>query len=320
MEILNEQIKKSRPNLKDRSVQSYVFNIGKLHDKIYGDRDFKNIDWLKNKDDVDEAISDLKPSTQKSYLASIVVGLGTNKKYDDLKNDYREDMLNHITEYNELTQKQIKSKTQEENWTSMDKLRDVIKEYKRELTQKGIFKKTELNSKEQALLQKWMVGSLYITDDENPPLRNDFTPMKIITNKEYLKLSETEKNNNNYLVVVSRIKKFFSLGEYKTSGKYGIKIIPVGKKLNTVLNQYLKFNIDKEYLIYDAKGKPMNPNGLTKYLNRIFSPSGKSNISSTMIRHIFITEKFGGPKLDEKKVIADKMMHAVSTQDIYQKY
>ena len=320
MKDLAEKIKESRPNLKTRSIDSYVFNITKLHEKINGNKDFKNLSFLKDKDTVEDAIGDLKPATQKAYMATIVVVLGIDKKKnEDLIKLYRDNMLEQISDYNDIIQKQEKSKTQEDNWTTMAILKDVIKKYKRELTEKGILKKTELNSKENALLQKWMVGSLYVSDDDNPPMRLDFTPMKIIDNKKYIDLPEKEKNDNNYLVNINKSKKFFSLGEYKTSGKYGIKIIPVGKKLNTVLNIYLKYNNDKEYLIYDTKGQPMKPNGLTKYLNKIFSPSGKSNISSNMIRHIFISEKFGGPQLDEKKMIADKMMHNTTTQEIYRK-
>ena len=63
----------------------------------------------------------------------------------------------------------------------------------------------------------------------------------------------------------------------------------------------------------------MTPNGLTKYLNKTFEPTGKKNISSTMLRHIYISEKLGGPTLKEKKALADKMGHSVATQEIYKK-
>jgi hypothetical protein len=64
----------------------------------------------------------------------------------------------------------------------------------------------------------------------------------------------------------------------------------------------------------------MTPNGLTKYLNKTFEPSGKSNISSSLIRHIFITEKIGGPTLKEKQELADKMGHSVGQQELYKKH
>ena len=63
----------------------------------------------------------------------------------------------------------------------------------------------------------------------------------------------------------------------------------------------------------------MTPNGLTKYLNKTFEPTGKKNISSTMLRHIYITEKLGGPSIKEKKELADKMCHSVVQQEMYKK-
>ena len=63
----------------------------------------------------------------------------------------------------------------------------------------------------------------------------------------------------------------------------------------------------------------MTPNGLTKYLNKVFEPTGKNNISSTMIRHIFISEKIGGPTIKEKQELAEKMGHSTDTQEKYKK-
>ena len=99
---------------------------------------------------------------------------------------------------------------------------------------------------------------------------------------------------------------------------YGLKKINLGNKLNSVINIYQKFN-PGEYLIYNSRGEAMTPNGLTKYLNKIFEPTGKKNISSTMLRHIYISEKLGGPTLKEKMELADKMGHSVSTQETYKK-
>ena len=115
------------------------------------------------------------------------------------------------------------------------------------------------------MLQQCVVGMIYIGDDKNPPLRNDITPMVVIDLKDYRDLSD-EALTKNYLVVQSRNKKFFSLGEYKTAGKYGLKRIDLGGRLNSVMNIWLKYNRSKS-LINNSKGEPMSPNGLTKLLN-----------------------------------------------------
>ncbi len=320
MEQLKKDILDSR-NLKPRSIQAYIFNLEKLHDKMFGNKNITSLEYLKDTKKVMGIIDDLKLSTRKTYLASIVVALSTKeKKYEKELKIYRDEMMDLIGKSKDEAEKQEKSTTQAENWTSMAELKKVIKKYKKDLQDRGTFKKNkeDINPREKALLQKWMVGSLYVLDDKHPPLRNDFTPMKIISYKQYTDLTDEEKGENNYLVIQSRNKKFFSLGEYKTSQTYGVKRIDLTSKLNSVINIYQKYN-DGDYLIYNAKNQPMSPNGLTKYLNKIFEPSGKNNISSTMLRHIYISEKFGGPTLKEKKEVAEKMGHSVSTQEIYKK-
>jgi len=316
MDVLKDKIKSSR-NIKDKSLNAYLISLRKLHEKINPDKEFPStLSWLKNKDKVMEHLVDMKLTTRKNYIAAIIVALSTDKeKYEKELKEYRDVLDGVAKEYKDGVEEQRKSEKESANWVSLDKLRKVMRKYKAEIMEKGLLKKDELNKKEMDLLQKWVVSSLYILDD-NPPLRNDYT-MKVISKSDYDKLSDKEKNDNNYLVVKSRNNKFFSLGEYKTDKKYGLKKIDVGSKLNSVLNIWLKYN-KSGYLLLNSKGDPMNANSLTKYLNKVFEPTGKK-ISSTMIRHIFISEKIGGPTLKEKQEIADKMGHSVNTQELYKK-
>lgn len=319
MTNFKEQLKsviKEKRNIRETSLNAYVFNINKLH-KLMFDKDVESLDFLKDKKKVMETIDSKKLSTRKSYLASIVVALMAMDKDDDLIKYYRNEMEDLAKKFNEDMATQRKSETQDKNWVSLEKLRKVMRKYRNELNEKKIFTKEPdtLNNKEFDLLQKWVVASLYILDD-NPPLRNDYL-MKVITQKDYDKLTEEEKKKQNYLINKSRNNKIFSLGEYKTAGKYGTKLIPVGKKLNSVLNIWLKFNTSGNLLL-NSKKEPMTSNGLTKYLNKVFEPTGKKNISSSLLRHIFITEKFP-PKLQEKQEVADKMGHSITQQELYAK-
>ncbi len=315
LETLKTKINDKR-NIRETSLNAYVFNINKLHKSIF-DKDAENLDFLKKKDDVIKALENKKLSTRKSYLASIVVSLMSMDGDEDLIKFYRNEMEDLAKKFNEEMETQRKSEKQKDNWVSLEKLRKVMRKYRNELNEKKVFQKEpeKLTNKEFDLLQRWVVSSLYILDD-NPPLRNDYL-MKVISQKDYDKLSDKDKEKENYLINKSRNTKSFSLGQYKTSGKYGTKIIKVGKKLNSVLNIWLKFN-KSGYLLLNSKKEPMTSNGLTKFLNRTFSPTGKNNISSSMIRHIFISEKFP-PQLKEKQEVADKMLHSKSQQDLYAK-
>lgn len=316
---LGDDITKSR-NIKPSSLKVYLFNIEKLHDKIFSKRDFNNLMWLKKREKVMKAIEDMKLSSRKTYLASIVVALSSQgDKFEDDVKYYRDEMEELAKQYNTEQEQQKKSEKEDKNWTSLSSLRKVNRNYRNELKERKVFQKDpdSITNKEFDLLQKWVVSGLYVLDD-NPPLRNDYI-MDVIKYTDYQKLTEAQKKEKNYLVIKSRNNKFFSLGEYKTSGKYGTKEIEVGKKLNSMLNVWLKFNTSG-HLLLNSKKEPMTANGLTKYLNKTFEPSGKSNISSSLIRHIFITEKIGGPTLKEKQEIADKMGHSVNQQELYKKH
>jgi len=314
IETIKKEINEKR-KLRPSSLNAYASNMNKLH-KLMFDKEITGLDFLKDKKKVMKTIEEKKLSTRKTYLAAIVVTLMAFDKDEDLIKYYRDEMEDLAKQFNADMEEQKKSETQDKNWVSLASLRKVMRKYRNELNEKEIFKKDadDLTNKEFDLLQKWIVASLYILD-ENPPLRNDYI-METISNKDYEKLSEEEKREKNYLVIKSRNNKMFSLGEYKTSGKYGTKTIPVGKKLNSALNIWLKFN-KTGHLLLNSKREPMTANGLTKYLQKTFAPTGK-NISSSMIRHIFISDKFPAQN-KEKEEVAEKMAHSVNQQTLYSK-
>ena len=173
-----------------------------------------------------------------------------------------------------------------------------------------------MNKKEKDILQRYVTLSLYLIDDDNPPIRLGYADMKVMTEPKYNKETNEEKEKHNYLVVKSRNNKYFSLGNFKTKskGKFeSIKKIPIGSKLNTVLNLWLKHN-PSGYLLLNTQGQPMSRNSLTKYLTSSFKKYiGDRKISSTMLRHIFITDELGDA-IEKIRKTSDKMLHSEKTQ------
>lgn len=298
-------------NVKESSLKAYLLNLNKIL-KLEGlEATVSNLNkTLEDSEEVMNILKDKKASTIRNYLASIVVYLSLDEKNSELVKTYRELMDKYQKENNEGLANNQKSESQKKNWSTLKELQDIVKSYKKELDRTGALKKDKLSKKDFDTLQKYVVGSLYIGDPENPPLRNDYI-MNIIYKSQYDELTEEEKKKKNYLVIVNRSNKFFSLGEYKTSDKFGIKEIKVGKILNRILNIWLKYN-ESPYLILNSKGEKITPNSLTKLLTKVFEPTGK-NISSSMLRHIFITEKFP-PQTEEKIELANSMLHSVGVQ------
>ncbi len=315
MDFLKYKIEKAR-NIKANSLKAYLISINKLNDYMT-DEEFKNLDFLKDEEKVIEFLeTSFALTTQKNYLSAIIVALSAFKnKYDDELIGYRNRLDELNEKYNSEISKNEKNKKQGENWQSLKQLRHILNQYKAELMDRGAFKKTELTKKEMDILQKWLVGNLYINDD-NPPIRLDYGNMRIIKDDEYEKLNKKELENN-YLVVKSRNNKMFSFGNYKTDKTYSTQKIKVGKKLNSIINIWLKYNKNGSLLI-DSKGNSMSSNQLGKYISKVFAPSGK-NISVNLLRHIYISEKFPAEKEDEKEEVAKKMLHSKATQGTYSK-
>jgi hypothetical protein len=132
--------------------------------------------------------------------------------------------------------------------------------------------------------------------------------MYVIYEKDYKKLKEKDKN---YLVLVSRNKKYFSLGSYKTEDKYGVHIIEIPSIINTVINKFLQHN-DSGYFLTNTQRNVLSDNALTKFLNKVFAATGKK-ISSTMIRHMYLSEKYDA-RNGEMEADSKAMMHSVGTQ------
>lgn len=327
MEKLRASIKKGR-TMTDRSLAAYLRNIGKLSKGIT-DKEFKNLNFLKEYKKVIDFIDDKSLSSQRVILASILVALspegrGKYKKgFDEVAKKYTRYLTTQAKSYDEGIREQRKSAKQKGNWVTRKELEKVRRKYGSYIkrigyTQKSTDFKAGKEKRHRELLQKYLVASLYLI---NAPRRNSYANMKIIKNKDYNKLSEKDKENNNYLVIVSRNKKFFSLGDYKTRKTYGVQEIEVKKELNTVLNLWLKFNTS-EYLLLNSRGQKMTTNGLTKFLQKTFAPTGKK-ISSTMIRHIHLSEKFTPEEQETYKKMkkeATDMGHSIKEQqEVYVK-
>ena len=315
MEALKKKITEQR-DIKENSLNIYVSNIRLLFNRSgEGDMNDFSLDFLNDMEKIKTLIDGFKLATQKNYLAAILVVLDTDDKLKELHQKYVVWYEKVHNQYIEDYENGEKSKTQEDNWTTLNELRKVMNDLYKDIKSREILKKDVLNKPQLMLLQKYVICNLFLNED-NPPTRLDYAPMEMIEWKQFLDLEDSEKREHNYLVIKSRNIKFFSFNEYKTSNKYGQNDIRVGKKLNSVLNIWLKYNLT-DSLLLNTRGKPMAANGLGKELKSIFKVTGK-NISVNMLRHIYISEKYPNEDLN-KQEDATKMGHSVETQSKYSK-
>lgn len=272
---------------------------------LNGKKPFKNLNFLKKTDEVLALVREYADSTQRAILATIVSTLSLFPKLKKTYEVYRTAMSGKVEEHKEEVKETEGHKTekQEENWMTLDE----INAKKAELADAvaSLPKKNPLVKEYDALLNH-LVLSLY-TDIE--PRRNqDYLKMMVV--KKY---SDDLSSDSNYYDIKG---KRFVFNKFKTAKTYGRQMVELPEPLVATLTRYLKYHpLAKEMktgfpLLVSHDGQPLTAvNAITRILNRIF---GKK-VGSSMLRRIFVTEKFGGAKT-EMEATAKAMAHSVDEQ------
>jgi len=310
-EDMSEKIQKSRPNLKPNSIKQYETHLNKLK-KLF---DSDNFDFLSDPKKVMEKLEDKHYTSQRNTLNAVIIllmALNLDEKYNDLIDSYQKirDGLND--KYLEDQQSGKISDKQKNNFAELSEIMSMIETMKKEIVKQNLKNKETLTGKEKELLMVYTIFSFLV----KYPLRNDLAGMKYISKTNYNKLTEDNKKENNYLVK-NKNKLMMILNQYKTSKKYGEKIIELNPEISKVLRMYIKLTDKKvgEVLFTNSKGNPITRNGISQLLLKTSKKYLDKNISTTMMRKIVVSDKFADIK-EEQKELADVMGHDVGTQNL----
>lgn len=310
-EDMSEKIQKSRPNLKPNSIKQYETHLNKLK-KLF---DSDNFDFLSDPKKVMNKLEDKHYTSQRNTLNAVIIllmALNLDEKYNDLIDSYQKirDGLND--KYLEDQQSGKISDKQKNNFAELSEIMSMIDTMKKEIVKQNLKNKETLTGKEKELLMVYTIFSFLV----KYPLRNDLAGMKYISKTNYNKLTEDDKKENNYLVK-NKNKLMMILNQYKTSKKYGEKIIELNPEISKVLRMYIKLTDKKvgEVLFTNSKGNPITRNGISQLLLKTSKKYLDKNISTTMMRKIVVSDKFADIK-EEQKELADVMGHDVGTQNL----
>ena len=282
-----EDIKESRPNLKENTIKQYMTNLKKL--KTIFDTD--NYDFLDEPDNVMDKISHLHYTSQRNHLNAIIVllmALNSKEEYDELIETYskKRDELNN--KYSEDQKSGVISDKQSKNFSTTDEIYEMINKMADEL--KPIKKKENLNSKELALLQVFTIFNIYV----RLPMRNDVAGMEVINKRVYNKLNEEDKKSKNYLVL-EKNNMYFVLNKYKTSKKYEELKIDIPKDLKKLLRYFIKVN-GMGVLFKSSTGKALTRNALSQLLIKTSQKYMGKSISTTLLRKAYMSSKYADVK------------------------
>ena len=275
---LKTELKKLRPTLSDGSLTTYCSILRSLHKKIFGG-DIQKSDF----DDTDKVLKhldEMPPNKRKTILSALVVISG--------KPDYRTEMLEDIKSYSADAKKMEKTETQEANWVSKDEILALYNEYKQDAMLR--YKKSKLSMNDLQAIQNYIIlcllGGMFIA----PRRSLDYTEFVI---------KDIDKSKDNYLDKTELV-----FNRYKTAKFYDEQRVSIPKELLTILKKWIKNN-DTEYLLFDSNGSKLTSVKLNQRLNKIF---GK-NASVNLLRHSYLTEKFGDEIERSKKManVAEEM-------------
>jgi hypothetical protein len=309
-----EAIKKARPNLKDSSINIYVRNLNKLK-KIFNENDYK---FLENYEDVEKILENLSYLTVRNYYNAIIVLITALNGFDDELVDQYTVMRDELNEkYNkENTETNKISSKQEQNFITYNEVVDMLNKMADDLRILKIKQKKDIGVKERTLLQIFVIFNIYL----HIPLRNDVVDLIKIQKREFNKLTDDDKKQNNYIVFENN-NMFFSIGKYKTDKTYSTKIIEIPKELQKVIRFWKRISVfnDSEYLFLSATGKKLTRNELSQLMIR-FSKlylNDKAQLSTTMMAKIVMSHHLGELKKKQEEMSKQRGTSINTINNIY---
>ena len=285
---LKEIIQNSRPIISELSIRTYLSNLRKV-----GIKEESDIPKLTKTFDIIEQIKGLKTTMRRNVLSAVLVIVKAMDMPNEIYNKYREELFKITKTYNAELSENKKTFTQEQNWVTMDQLKKATKQ----LLKGGV-------------TQNALIAALYTYQ---PPVRLDYYDMKIVGPKDKL------DGKQNFLVIYNRSRKVFVFRNFKTANKYTEVKVPVSKKLNTVINKFLKDHPNREYLLEKIRTKePLTRNALGKIIPTVFESTGKQ-VSLNILRHVYISEAIDIDQIKAQQELAKNMLHDPETQQQYAK-
>jgi len=304
---LRDLIKTNRENLQENTLKMYLANLRTLNNK----KEITSLDFLFDFDVIMQKLEKYKLRTRRNFLTGVLVALGVYNTdiYNEVREKYRKVLENMTIEMNAELELHEKTKSQSENWTTLNELRkNVLNKYKRDAKKFGILTRTSPSTSDVLLYQKYLIAALYLL---RPAVRLNYI-MEIIRDRDEI------QEGRNYLLIQSDRTKHFIFGEFKNVKIIGKQEQRVEPAINKILNVWLnKFNKTNSLLL-NTRMKPLTSNGLSKLIGEVFS-SEKRKVTLNLLRHIWASETVDLDQNKKENELAKMMMHNSNTQKEYAK-
>jgi len=277
MKTIPERLKENKENISASSLKTYNSLLRSLYYNNHPKDTDIDLEWYDKQDEVIDSLKVKPYSSRKTTYAALVAITKNNDKY-------KKALLEDGRAYQEFINTQKKTDKQEANWKSFEEIKNVVDTHYNKI--KPLLKRKSLDDNEYKQFQDFII--LCLTSGVYFPPRRS-------SDWIFMKIKNIDKANDNYID-----KKKFIFNKYKTAKFYGQQQVEIPKDLKPIINKFIKFN-PNEYLLTDGKGEQLSTIRLTQKLNTIFG----NKISTSMLRHVFLTEKLKDvPAINDLKELA----------------
>jgi hypothetical protein len=271
--------------VKNNSVELYLTSYINLIKKAGSDNPKILLDYIKN--------ANIKDRTKHNYLNAIVSLQKHNP--DVITGD-----ISALKEYRDTLQKSINESVKEDNIT--EKQREVMDKVSWKDILSLIDKLKDKKDSDHTALEEYILLSLM-----NPPLRNDLQEVRVAHNKKDC--------HDNCVLVPKKGDVVLYIRDHKTTSRGGKPII---RELDNSLGRDVRQLVSdgRSHLFVDRSRKPYTSSAFTHMMNRIFKKHIGTPVSSTLLRKIYLTDKYSGYKKKAREMAedAEQMGHSVATQ------
>lgn len=273
---LTDFIKDKRSSLSASSVKTYNSILTNLYKKVFKGEEL-DTGKFQDTDKILKYLADLPFNRRKTILSALVVI--TDKK------EYRDNMLEDISEYKQDVNKQEKTESQKENWVDSEELNKIYAELKKNA--ELLYKKSHLAKNDYQQIQNYvlisLLGGFYI-----PPRRS-------LDYSSPFKIKNIDKENDNYLD-----KNTMVFNRFKTAKTYGEQKVNIPTALKSILNKWIKIN-PTDYLFFDSNMNPLSSVKITQRLNKIFGKKASIN----QMRKTYLSTKYADTIKTNKEMAED---------------
>lgn len=290
-ESLKELIKTNKPNITESSVNSYYSVLTNLHKKVFPDTPFAVADF-NNAEKVLEYLMEQPVKTRKTKLSAIATVVHNPLYTKQMEKD------TETTKAEEVSNK--KNPKQQENSVEKQEVEALLTKLKKEADH--LYKKENPTMADLQEIQNYILlvltGGIYF-----PPRRSkDWCDLRI--------KGTINKETENFIE-----KGEFVYNSYKTAKTHKQQREAIPKPVLTILKKWIKKN-PTDYLLFNSTFEKMTPTNITQRLNSLF---GGKKISTSALRHTYLTEKYGG-SIDDINEVANTMLSMGSSIGVLNEY